>query len=232
MKRYLIITGIIFVAFIFAGMYIEMPNKKVIEKTIEQNTQIIYEQKIVEREVNVKGEIMTIHGIGVYNDSTGGELIDIILEVKVGTGKSFFDVTEHFFTEDIQESMQIVRDNVERQSAVNMNTKDIYVSVDLTTSYIGGTSASAYMGIALIALLEGKTMDPNVLMTGTLDELGYILPVGNVDKKVAIVDESKFTKMLVPKYNCNEATTAAIERSIDIVCVSTFSQAINEMIID
>jgi len=232
MKKILLIALVV-VAFVFAGFYFQIPLKKIVEKTIVESPKIIYEPKIVEREVDRPGTPITLHGIGVYNDSSGdGEIIDIILKVKDGTGKSYFDVTEHFFTEDIQESMQSIRTNVERHTGVNMNTKDIYVHVDLSTSYVGGTSAGAYMGVALVALLENRYMDESALMTGTLDNSGFILPVGNVGKKVKIVQKSQYTKMVVPNLNCNEAMEASIGYGLEIACVSTFSDAINEMLID
>ena len=114
-----------------------------------------------------------------------------------------------------------------------MDTKDVYVHVDLSTSYIGGTSASAYMAVALVSLFTEKQMDPNALMTGTLDESGFILPIGQVDKKVKIVAKSKeYDKIVVPDYNCNAATNAALGTSMEVACVMTLSDALNEMLID
>ena len=70
-------------------------------------------------------------------------------------------------------------------------------------------------------------------MTGTLDQTGFILPVGQVDKKVKIVSKTKkYTKIVVPDHNCESAMKAAIGTEVDIACVMTLTDALNEMLIE
>ncbi len=82
----------------------------------------------------------------------------------------------------------------------------------------------ASYSIVIIAIL------PTTIYIYSVYQLG--LPVGNIDKKVHIAWKSGFDKIVVPQYNCNEAMTASLGYGVDVACVATFSQAVQEMIKD
>ncbi len=83
------------------------------------------------------------------------------------------------------------------------------------TGRIDGPSAGALMTIAVIALIRGDQLKPDITMTGTINPDGTIGPVGGIPYKVAGVVAAKKTRMLIPLGERNNPDDSG--KPVDIV---------------
>ena len=106
---------------------------------------------------------------------------------------------------------------------------DSEVSVDFTTGRIAGPSAGLMFTLALYDRLtpEDLTGGRTIAGTGVIDCGGRVLSIGGVTQKVAAAESNGADLFLSPVANATEARAAAGE--IDVVAVSTFSEAVERL---
>ncbi len=75
---------------------------------------------------------------------------------------------------------------------------DFLITVNPKAIMIGGPSASAYVAVAMWALLTNRTLRNGVTMTGMILPDGLIGPVGGVPEKVKAAAEAGFKVVLIP----------------------------------
>lgn len=63
---------------------------------------------------------------------------------------------------------------------------------------IGGPSASASIAVAIVAVLRGISILPDVVITGAIDAGGHILPVGGLPAKLHAAAAAGLTTVLIP----------------------------------
>mgnify|MGYP000512908645 CR=1 FL=1 len=147
-------------------------------------------------------EKVTVTTLAVDQEGRG---VALKLEVFTRTGKGnvLIDISGNIlYDETVQESMLIavaVAQEVTKRSLVN---KDLYfrlINPFEVTAVVGGGSAGAAMCMAAIALLTGKTVKPNVAITGTIKPDGTIGRVGGLRAKALAAKAAGITILLVPK---------------------------------
>jgi uncharacterized protein len=75
---------------------------------------------------------------------------------------------------------------------------DVIFSLNANVSVIGGPSAGAAMTIGTIALLLDKQLKPDVAITGTIEDGGYIGAVGGILEKATAAKRYGVELVLVP----------------------------------
>jgi ATP-dependent Lon protease len=64
-----------------------------------------------------------------------------------------------------------------------------------------GPSAGVTMATALVSLLTGRRVRPNVAMTGEITLRGLVLPVGGIKEKVLAAKRAGITEIILPRQN-------------------------------
>jgi predicted S18 family serine protease len=232
------IIALIAVAALFAALgmlYFQLPvQTKIVEKTIIPPPEVIY--KTVEKNVTVLKTVEVpvknytpktarFHGIGVYENATGGELVNMSLTLSPGEGRILADVTERTYGADLQDDLIFIKKYVEYYANENLSHYDITVRIDSSAHYIDGLSGSAAMGVGLISLLQNRTMEENVVLTGVLMGDGSIGKVDGLDQKINVSDSLGLAKIYIPQSQC--ITNKNV--SIQIICVGDITAALNYM---
>ncbi|MBO4546943.1 MAG: endopeptidase La [Treponema sp.] len=91
-----------------------------------------------------------------------------------------------------------------------------------------GPSAGITMATTFVSLLTGKTIKPNLAMTGELSLTGQVLPIGGLREKTVAAKRNKIKTILIPKQNLRdlEETPERVKAGIKFVPVSDVSEVI------
>jgi len=78
---------------------------------------------------------------------------------------------------------------------------DLHLHVPAGAQPKDGPSAGVTMATALVSLITGKLVDPNVAMTGEITLRGQVLPVGGIKEKMLAAHRAGITKIIIPRRN-------------------------------
>ncbi len=142
------------------------------------------------------------HGINVLTVSTGnqsfGGTAQIYLDTRPGTGATFID-SFPLTQVDTQMSTRFAREYACQLSQRNCQSRDFFYVIRTQSSVIAGPSAGAAMTVLTYAVLENLPLDPNTVMTGTVNSGGLIGPVGGTNQKILAAREAGFSRVLIPQ---------------------------------
>lgn len=117
-----------------------------------------------------------------------GVLSSVTVVAQKGSGHVYID-TWPLAQVDIQGSarlaVQVASDVVNK----DWREYDFFITVRSDSPIIGGPSAGGAMTVALIAALQGWTLNPDVIMTGTINPDETVGPVGGVYQKAQAASE-------------------------------------------
>ena len=84
------------------------------------------------------------------------------------------------------------------------------------------------MATTFVSLLTGKTIKPNLAMTGELSLTGQVLPIGGLREKTVAAKRNKIKTILIPKQNLRdlEETPDRVKAGIKFIPVSDVSEVI------
>ena len=91
-----------------------------------------------------------------------------------------------------------------------------------------GPSAGVTMSTALVSLLTGRHVRPNVAMTGEVTLRGLVLPVGGIKQKVLAAHRAGVTDVIIPKRNEGDLddVPAEVLAEINTHPVATLAEAL------
>jgi ATP-dependent Lon protease len=98
---------------------------------------------------------------------------------------------------------------------------DIHLHVPAGAIPKDGPSAGVTMATALVSLLTGRTVRPDVAMTGEITLRGQVLPVGGIKEKVLAAHRAGVKTVILPRRNGKDLNDVPndVRRAIDFVLV-------------
>ncbi len=145
------------------------------------------------RKANVK-----ILGVRQVGENEEGVVADLLVEVKEGTGRIFVDTMP--LTEiDTQASARLSKEVSCDILNIDCDKYDFFYVIRGEFPMIGGPSAGAAMTVATLSALTNVSINPYVMITGTINPDGTIGPVGGLLAKAEAASKEGATRMLIPQ---------------------------------
>ncbi len=139
---------------------------------------------------------------GLAVTGAGGDVLFVETALVDGEGET---VLTGQLGDVMKESASIARSvvgaNSERFGVTLPAGKRLHVHFPAGAVPKDGPSAGVTMTTALVSLLSGRTVKPNVGMTGELTLQGRVLPIGGVKQKVLAAHRAGLTEVILPAAN-------------------------------
>ncbi|MFW6154642.1 MAG: endopeptidase La [Planctomycetota bacterium] len=109
--------------------------------------------------------------------------------------------------ESAQAAFSLVRSRAERLGidARQLGRTDVHVHVPAGAVPKDGPSAGIAIVTALVSLLRGRAVRPEVAMTGEITLRGLVLPVGGIKQKILAARRAGITTVILPTRNRKDA---------------------------
>lgn len=135
---------------------------------------------------------------------TGGDILFIESTYMPGTGKlTLTGQLGEVMKESAEAAMSYVRS---KSKALNVPLQDFtkydfHIHVPAGAIPKDGPSAGVTIAMSLLSLLTGKSVRPEVAMTGEITLRGRVLPVGGIKEKVLAAKRAGIATLILPKRN-------------------------------
>lgn len=144
--------------------------------------------------------IKTYYAVAVSTDGSG-TVIPVGVKLSQGSGLVSVNIKNVDLLSQAQESIRTASLVAQAETGTSLSSKDIDISFtnngpDVVT--MDGPSAGAVITTLLVAAIENKTINGNILMTGTINPDGSIGQVGGVASKAVAVKDFGASVFLVP----------------------------------
>lgn len=127
-----------------------------------------------------------------------GVATTLFVEAMPGSGRVLLDINDLLFWADTEHSIRVARLVAANVTDLDVEKYDLVYYIEANASLIGGESAGAALAIATIAALQNKSLDPAVMITGTINHDGSIGPISGVLEKAKAAKAINATIFLVP----------------------------------
>jgi uncharacterized protein len=139
--------------------------------------------------------------IAVDQSEENGVVGNLTVRMIPGTGNVLVN-TNPFIEPDVQQSAMLATQFAQAEARNDLKQNDLVFTYQMPEQMqarvVGGGSAGAVTTIAAIALLENKSIRPEVAMTGTINADGSIGEVGAVAQKAHAAADAGYKIFLVP----------------------------------
>jgi ATP-dependent Lon protease len=141
---------------------------------------------------------------GLAYTSVGGDVM--FIEATRMPGGKGFQVTGslgNVMQESARAALSYVRSRAEALGLEKnfFEKSDIHLHIPAGAQPKDGPSAGVTMATALVSLISGRSVRPDVGMTGEITLRGQVLPVGGIKEKVLAAHRSGLRKIVLPKRN-------------------------------
>lgn len=126
-----------------------------------------------------------------------GILADLTLETETGHGRVFLD-TFPLTKIATQASLRLAKQVACKELSKDCGTIDFLYAIRAAPGIVGGPSAGAAASVLAAALIDHRTLDPAVAMTGTINSGGLIGPVGGLHQKIEAAANGGIKTVLIP----------------------------------
>ena len=127
-----------------------------------------------------------------------GAIVKLKVQVIPGEGRTLVNVDNLLFWVDTQFSIRVAKIVAENVTKLDLSKIDLIYTIETDASVIEGQSAGAALTIATVAAIQNKSINKNVIITGTIVPNGEIGPVGAIFEKAKASKDMNATLFLVP----------------------------------
>ncbi|MBR9690897.1 hypothetical protein GOV08_04405 [Candidatus Woesearchaeota archaeon] len=160
-----------------------------------------------------------------------GNVADLFLEIKPGTGKVFID-TFPLTRLDTQFSTRFAKSIACDYVDVDCSKYDFFYTIKSNSAIVGGPSAGAAITLLTIAELSDAQVPDDLAVTGTINAGGLIGPVGGIKAKIDAAQKDGLSKVIIPSIIIGNKTDIDIfinYTSVEVAKVSSIDEALYEM---
>ena len=106
--------------------------------------------------------------------------------------------------------------------------RDIHVHIPAGAIPKDGPSAGVTLTVAIVSLVTGRRVKPEVAMTGEVTLRGLVLPVGGIKEKVLAAKRAGIKQIILPKRNLNDFDdiSESLTKGLTVHPVETVSEAL------
>jgi len=163
----------------------------------EQDLHAILGARKFDNEIALKASVPGV-ATGLAWTPVGGDILFIEANKMPGTGKLILtgqlgDVMK----ESAQAALTVARGFIEAP----FDKLDIHIHVPAGATPKDGPSAGVAMFLALVSLLTGRPIRPDVAMTGEISLRGLVMPIGGLKEKTLAALRAGIKTVMVPKRN-------------------------------
>ncbi|MBL8079110.1 MAG: endopeptidase La [Anaerolineales bacterium] len=168
---------------------------------------------------------------GLAWTSYGGDIL--FIEATSMPGGRGFQVTGsigNVMQESARAALSYVRSRTEelKLNPEFFNKFDIHMHIPAGAQPKDGPSAGVTMATALVSLISGRKVKPQVGMTGEISLRGQVLPIGGVKEKVLAAHRNGLTTIILPKRN--EQDVEDVPDEVRSVMKFVFAESVDEVI--
>jgi len=165
-----------------------------------QSTQLSYSGQKPSGNVSYELIEKTVPVLAVDSQNDSGIVENLTVKLIPGNGNILIDTSPYTET-DLQYSTNVAAMIAKNVTNNNADSTDIIYTYKTSdeVAVIGGGSAGGAETIATIAALEGKSINPNVAMTGTINPDGTIGQVGGIPQKAKAAADAGYKLLLIPQ---------------------------------
>ncbi len=150
----------------------------------------------------ISASLLPSHSVEMNLPAVDSKGNGVIAKLKVqsiqGEGKTLTNINQLSLWIDTQDSIRTAKMVAQNITGKDLSKTDLVYNIETNAELIEGPSAGAALAIATVALMDGKELDPDVMITGTINEDGTIGPVGAVLEKAVASKDVGAKLFLVP----------------------------------
>lgn len=167
---------------------------------------------------------------GLAWTSAGGEILFIETSFTKGSGKvKITGQLGDVMKESAQIAITLVK-SLYPEQAEKFEKNDLHIHVPSGAVPKDGPSAGITLVTALASLVTGKTVSPELAMTGEISLRGTVMPIGGLPEKLMAAQRAGIRKVLIPYENQNDLEDVAqeVKDKLEILPVKKISDVLGE----
>jgi len=185
---------------------------------------LTFSQTIFPQHLEAKSIKILAPAVARTESGERGVLIEITVTfIRPGSGKVY--VSTMPLTEiDMQASVYTAAKVAHRLAGIPFSNYDYLIYIKSPAVIVGGPSASAYIAVAIYALLTNSSLKEDISMTGFIAPDGTIGPVGGILEKIEASSKIGVKTFLVPAGQTVDYEIKVVTKKIGPFTISTITR--------